>query len=94
MTSISVDAVKQKLDMILEHLLENGLREVEIGANMYWVISDNEKYDLDKDPTPEVGDVAFDMELISKISQPLALELLYFSEVLRLIAFEGSKRNV
>ena len=94
MTSVSVKTVKQKLDAILDHLLENDLHEIGIDAKLYWAISDTEKYALDKDPELEVGDVAFDAELIANIGEPLALELLYFSEVLRLIAFEGSKRNL
>lgn len=94
MTTISVRTVKQKLVSILLHLLENGLDEVEIAGNMYWAISDTEKYVLEKDPILEVGDVAFDAELIGNIEEPLALELLYFSEVLRLIAYAGSKRNL
>ena len=94
MKSISVEVVKEKLDAIFEHLLNNGLRDVEIGANMYWAISDKEKYDLDSTPSLEVGDLAFDVDLIGKIGTPLALELLYFSEVLRAVAFEGSRRNL
>lgn len=94
MTSISIRTVKAKLNLILEHLEASGLEDVELNENLYWVIPDKEKYNLDKDPILEVGDASFDVDLIGQIDRPLSLELLYFSEVLRIIAFEGSKRNL
>jgi hypothetical protein len=94
MTKISLQTIREKLDFLLGDLIEQGLSEIHVTQGFYWFVSDKDRYELSRDPDIEVGDPVFDAELIARIDQPLAVELTYFHEILRLVAEEGIRRGL
>ncbi|MGV4685226.1 hypothetical protein [Burkholderia pseudomallei] len=95
MNKINIRELKESINVLLGHLIENGVDCLEIERQFYWVIGDPEKYDMSKVPTEiGVGDLACDLSFVEKIlcdkTQVAAYTL---TEVAPIIAYLGENAS-
>ena len=94
MTEIDVKVIKGKLNSILDYLVSEGMESFSVDSSMYWATPMELDADFGDRPELDIGDLGFDMDMVSKIEQPLAWELTYFPQLLVAIAQAGAKRSL
>lgn len=79
--------LREIFDAIMRHLEASGSRTVAIEEDYYWVVPEEQRYDMEKDPESfSIGQLSEDIENLRGIldgrKRPLAYDLVWFSAIL------------
>lgn len=79
MTVTSIEKLEKLFNMILVKLKNDGLNEIEIANDEYWIILTNQWSDFSKDPEIAVGSIQEDINFLNKALE--ANEILTYADL-------------
>lgn len=86
---LKISELHKITNMIFEHLENSGHEELEIEYDYYWLIAENECYDMTKEPKVEsVGQLTEDLDILKKIASSdsaVTYDLVPLSHILRVV---------
>jgi len=90
MRVVDISVIKQAVNLLLDHVIEQGIESIPLDAQFYWKVLDDEKYLMEKRPDNlGVGDLFSDLsfveQMLSAKEQPVALTLTELAPVLAYI---------
>lgn len=88
--TIKIEELRKATEIVLKNLADQGLNEIEISEDHYWVIDEKEIYDPYNEPKSfTLGQLSFDIEDVKKISTdenpPIGYALVWISSLFRYI---------
>jgi len=91
MRTIDIATVKAAVNLLLDHIMENGLGKLPLNEQLYWKVLDNEKYVMNKTPgEPGVGDLFTDLDFVEAVvSDGQQLTALTLTELGPLLTYIG-----
>lgn len=91
MRTIDISTVKAAVNLLLDHIMESGLKELPLNEQLYWKVLDNEKYVMNKPPgDPGVGDLFADLDFVEGVvSDGQQLTALTLTELGPLLTYIG-----
>jgi hypothetical protein len=85
---IEIEELRKAVNLLLDHLRDGGIRQVELGKDCYWELDAERLYDVTNDPTDfSIGSLFDDLESVQKLAsgqrEPVVLLLLKVAPLLR-----------
>jgi hypothetical protein len=67
---IQIEELRRAVNILLDHLRDGGIREVELGHDYYWECDAEHLYNVTKNPTDfSIGSLFDDWESVQKLTQ-------------------------
>jgi len=90
MSAVDISAIKQAVNMLLDHVIEQGVESLPLEKQFYWKVLDDEKYQMERKPSDlGVGDLFADLSFVDAVlsakDQPVALSLIELAPILAYI---------
>jgi hypothetical protein len=91
MRVVDISALKQAVNLLLDHVIGQGVESLPLEEQFYWKVLDDEKYLMGKRPdNMGVGDLFADLDFVEQVlsakDQPVALLL---TEIAPILAYVG-----
>ena len=88
MAKIEIEELRTAVNLLLDHLRDGGIRQVELGKDYYWELDSERLYEVTDDPADfSIGSLFDDWESVQKLAsgqhEPVVLLLLKVAPLLR-----------
>jgi hypothetical protein len=87
---IKLEELRDLCDLLIQHIIDNGDKSVNLKVDYYWHIPTSQMYDPYKKPTElNLGQLSFDWNQLIKIYQsqkePIGYNLVWLAAILRAV---------